>query len=132
MKTKLTIGRLADEAGVNVETIRYYQRRGLMAEPDKPMGGQRQYDMGAVKRVRFIKRAQVLGFTLDEVGSLLQLDEACACTETRDLAAHKLQVIEEKLADLRAMRRVLTALLRQCDEGATKGNCPIIHALAAD
>lgn len=132
MKTDLTIGRLADEAGVNVETIRYYQRRGLMAEPAKPSGGQRHYDMAAVKRVRFIKRAQVLGFTLEEVGSLLQLDEACACTETRDLAAHKLQVIEEKLTDLRAMRRALTALLRQCDEGATKGNCPIIHALAAD
>lgn len=132
MKTELTIGRLADAAGVNVETIRYYQRRGLMAEPAKPMGGQRHYDMEAVKRVRFIKRAQVLGFTLEEVGSLLQLDEACACTETRDLAAHKLQVIEEKLADLEAMRKALTALLRECDEGTTKGNCPIIHTLAAD
>lgn len=132
MTTELTIGRLADEAGVNVETIRYYQRRGLMAEPDKPMGGQRRYGAEAVKRVRFIKRAQVLGFTLDEVGGLLDLDEACACTETRELAAHKLQIIEEKLADLRAMRKALTALLHQCDTGATEGNCPILHALAAD
>ena len=132
MTTELTIGRLADEAGVNVETIRYYQRRGLMAEPDKPMGGQRRYAADAIKRVRFIKRAQVLGFTLEEVGSLLDLDEACACVETRELAAHKLQVIEDKLADLKAMRKALTALLRQCETGATQGNCPIIHALAAD
>lgn len=132
MTTELTIGRLAEEADVNVETIRYYQRRGLMAEPAKPMGGHRRYDSGAIKRVRFIKRAQVLGFTLDEVGSLLDLDEAGACVETRELAAHKLQVIEDKLADLKAMRKALTALLRQCDTGATQGNCPIIHALAAD
>lgn len=130
--TELTIGRLADEAGVNVETIRYYQRRGLMPEPDKPTHGHRQYTGDAVKRVRFIKRAQVLGFTLEEIGSLLDLDEAHACTETRDLAAHKLQVIEDKLADLKAMRKALTALMRQCDTGAARGACPIIHALAAD
>ena len=103
-----------------------------MAEPAKPMGGHRRYDSVAIKRVRFIKRAQVLGFTLEEVGSLLDLDEACACVETRELAAHKLQVIEDKLADLKAMRKALTALLRQCETGATQGNCPIIHALAAD
>lgn len=132
MTTELTIGRLADEAGVNVETIRYYQRRGLMAEPDKPTSGHRRYASDAIKRVRFIKRAQALGFTLEEVGSLLELDETCACAETQELAAHKLQVIEEKLADLKAMRTALTSLLRQCDTGIAKGSCPIIHALAAD
>jgi MerR family mercuric resistance operon transcriptional regulator len=132
MTSELTIGRLADEAGVNVETIRYYQRRGLMAEPAKPTGGHRHYDSNAIKRVRFIKRAQALGFTLEEVSTLLDLDEARACAETRELAAHKLQVIEEKLADLKAMHKALTALLHQCAAGATKGNCPIIHALAAD
>lgn len=130
--TELTIGRLADEAGVNVETIRYYQRRGLMPEPDKPSHGHRRYAGDAVKRVRFIKRAQLLGFTLEEIGALLALDEARACGETRDLAAHKLQVIEDKLADLKAMRKALTGLLRQCDTGATRGTCPIIQALAAD
>lgn len=132
MTAELTIGRLADKAGVNVETIRYYQRRGLMAEPEKPTSGHRRYASEAIKRVRFIKRAQVLGFTLDEVGSLLELDEASACAETRELAAHKLQVIEDKLADLKAMRKALTALLRQCDTGMTTGNCPIIHTLTAD
>jgi MerR family mercuric resistance operon transcriptional regulator len=103
-----------------------------MAEPDKPTSGRRHYGPAAIKRVRFIKRAQVLGFTLDEVGSMLELDEACACAETREFAAHKLRVIEEKLADLKAMRKSLLALLRQCDTGAAAGSCPIIHALAAD
>ena len=130
--TKLTIGRLADEAGVNVETIRYYQRRGLMPEPDKPINGHRRYTVDAVRRVRFIKRAQVLGFTLEEISSLLELDEAHACVETRELAAHKLEVIESKLADLKAMRKALASLLRECDAGAVTGACPIIHALAAD
>jgi MerR family mercuric resistance operon transcriptional regulator len=129
---ELTIGRLAAEAGVNVETIRYYQRRALMPEPEKPINGQRRYAVDAVRRVRFIKRAQVLGFTLEEIGSLLELDEAHACAETRELAAHKLEVIEGKLADLKAMRKALTALLRECDTGATKAACPIIRALGAD
>jgi MerR family mercuric resistance operon transcriptional regulator len=128
---ELTIGRLADSAGVNVETIRYYQRRGLMTEPDKPINGQRRYAVDAVRRVRFIKRAQVLGFTLEEIGSLLELDEAHACADTRVLAANKLQVIEGKLADLKAMRNALTTLLLQCDAGGAKDRCPIIDALAA-
>ena len=130
--TELTIGRLATAAGVNVETVRYYQRRRLMTEPDRPMNGQRRYGIDAVKRVRFIKRAQGLGLTLDEIGSLLDLDESRACAETRELAAHKLEVIESKLADLKAMRKALTALLRECDMGTAKGTCPIIHALAQD
>lgn len=130
--SELTIGSLADEAGFNVETIRYYQRRGLMPEPDKPAQGYRRYDATTVKRVRFIKRAQALGFTLEEIGGLLKLDEAHACAETRELASHKLQTIETKLADLVAMRKALTALLCQCDAGAMKGNCPIIHALGSD
>lgn len=130
--TELTIGRLAAEAEVNVETVRYYQRRGLMTEPERPMNGQRRYDVDAVKRVRFIKRAQVLGFTLEEIGSLLHLDESRACAETRELAARKLEVIQSKLADLKAMRKALTALLSECDTGTAKGACPIIHALAVD
>lgn len=132
MTAELTIGRLANEADVNVETIRYYQRRGLMAEPDKPAGGHRLYASDAIKRVRFIKRAQMLGFTLDEVGSLLQLDEARSCAETRDLAVNKLKVIEEKLGDLKAMHKALTTLMRRCAAGAPAEGCPIIHALAAD
>lgn len=132
MMAELTIGRLADEAGVNVETIRYYQRRGLMPEPDKPINGHRRYAADAVKRLHFIKRAQVLGFTLEEIGGLLELDEAHACAETRELAVHKLEGIENKLADLKAMRKALIELLGQCDSGAATGSCPILHALTAD
>lgn len=128
----MTIGRLAGSAGVNVETIRYYQRRGLLAEPARPVNGQRRYPALLVKRVRFIKRAQVLGFTLDEIVGLLDLDAARACVDTRELAARKLQLIESKLADLTAMRKTLTSLMRQCDSVGSAGACPIIHALATD
>lgn len=82
--------------------------------------------------MRFIKRAQVLGFTLEEVGSLLALSEACACAETRNMAKHKLQAIDDKLADLKAMRKALMALVHRCDAEATEDSCPIIHALASD
>ena len=132
MVSELSIGRLADEAGVNVETIRYYQRRGLLAEPDKPVNGHRRYSALLIRRVRFVKRAQALGFTLEEVAGLLDLDEALACGETRDLAARKLQLIESKLADLTAMRKALSKLMRECDSKGSAGVCPIIHALATD
>ena len=132
MTSELSIGRLAAEAGVNVETIRYYQRRGLLAEPERPLNGQRRYPAELTKHVRFIKRAQVLGFTLEEIAGLLQLDEARACAETRELADRKLRVIDSKLADLKAMRKALAKLVRQCDAPDSKGRCPIIHALAMD
>jgi len=132
MDSNLPIGRLAANAGVNVETIRYYQRRGLLSEPDKPLNGHRRYPAESAKRVRFIKRAQVLGFTLDEIAGLLQLDAAHACAETRDLGARKLQIIEQKLADLTAMRKALAKLMRQCDSLDGTGACPIIDALATD
>lgn len=132
MISELSIGRLAIDAGVNVETIRYYQRRGLLSEPDKPQSGYRRYPPEMVKHVRFIKRAQELGFTLEEILGLLRLDEACACDETRALAARKLENIQRKLADLTAMRKALSALVRQCDATGSVGACPIIHALATD
>ena len=132
MVPELSIGRLAGQAGVNVETIRYYQRRGLLSEPDKPQSGYRRYPPELVKRVRFIKRAQALGFTLEEISGLLRLDEAHACAETRELAALKLENIESKLADLAAMRKALSKLVRQCGSMGSAGACPIIHALAMD
>lgn len=132
MDAELTIGKLAEAAGVNIETIRYYQRRGLLDQPSKPLGGHRRYAPGQVKRVRFIKRAQALGFTLDEVGALLRLDAACACAETRELATRKLAVIETKMADLAAMHRALGGLVQQCDAGNSSAACPIIDVLARD
>lgn len=130
-KEAFSIGRLAKEAGVNIETIRYYQRRGLLSVPEKPPGGQRRYAATEVKRIRFIKRAQLLGFTLEEIAELLLLDEPSTCSETRERAARKLHVIETKLADLAAMRDTLLGLVRQCDNG-DGGSCPIIHALTDD
>lgn len=132
MAKKLTIGRVAKLAGVNVETIRFYQRRALLDEPPKPLGGYRWYPAEAVKRIRFIKRAQVLGFTLEEVASLLSLEEACACAETRALAAHKVDLIDRKLTDLTAMREALASLVQQCDAGEPTKGCPIIQVLSQD
>jgi MerR family mercuric resistance operon transcriptional regulator len=125
----LSIGQVAKDAEVNVETVRYYQRRGLLAEPPKPVGGHRRYSSQVVKRLRFIKRAQVLGFTLEEIENLLRLDGANTCADTRSLAAHKLDVIEAKIADLAAMQSVLAGLVQQCEIGEKRGECPIINAL---
>jgi MerR family transcriptional regulator, mercuric resistance operon regulatory protein len=121
MTGQLTIGRLAEAAGVNVETIRYYQRRGLLEEPSKPLGRQRSNAVAAAKRVRFIKRAQQLGFTLAEVEGLLRLDDGQSCRETRLLAEQKLAVIEQRIADLARMRRLLRGLITECSVGDGPG-----------
>lgn len=132
MKDYLTIGTLAERGGVSVETIRYYQRRGLLQEPVKPRGGFRHYPLDTANRVRFIKRAQMLGFTLEEIVGLLALDEKKACLETRGIAAHKLELIEQKIADLMKMKRALSRLLRACDVSFAGEPCPIIHLLSDD
>lgn len=132
MSDSLTIGMLAKRGCVNVETIRYYQRRGLLQEPPKPSGGFRRYSEESLKRVRFIKRAQNLGFTLEEILSLLALDDRKACLKTRGIAAHKLELIEAKIADLSKMRKALSGLVRACDASSEGTPCPIIHVLADD
>ena len=129
MTSSFSIGKLAEAAGVHVETIRYYQRRRLLAEPPKPLGGQRRYPQDVVRRARFIKRAQALGFTLEEVGTLLALDGALACGPTRDLAVRKRALIEDKIADLTTLRAALGKLIRQCDTRSGKTRCPIIETL---
>ncbi len=128
----MTIGRVAKLAGVNVETVRYYQRRGLLAEPDKPHMGYRRYPADIVKHIRFIKRAQALGFTLEEIAELIRLEEARACAETRALAAHKMQLIDRKLTGLAAMRKTLARLVQQCDRKQPAKGCPIIQVLEQD
>ena len=129
MAQELTIGKLARLAKVNIETIRYYQRRGLLAEPKKPYMGYRRYPADIVKHIRFIKRAQALGFTLNEVTILMGLDAARACGKTRALAVNKINAIDEKLTGLTIMRRALTSLVRQCDTGESSKRCPIIQVL---
>lgn len=125
----LTIGGLAKAAGVNVETIRFYQRKGLLPEPDKPYGGIRHYSHADVARVKFVKSAQRLGFTLDEIGELLQLEDGTRCNEASRLAEYKLKDVRERLADLARMETALTGLVRACH--ARKGNvsCPLIASL---
>ncbi|MEJ5211603.1 MAG: Hg(II)-responsive transcriptional regulator [Burkholderiales bacterium] len=125
----ITIGTLARKAGVNIETIRYYQRRGLLQEPPKPAEGYRLYPLEAVARVLFIKRAQRLGFSLEEIIHLLKLGEG-NCSETKALALQKLSAIESRLEDLERMRRTLQELVQQCESGAATAGCPIVSSLA--
>lgn len=125
-----TIGRVAKAAGVNVETIRFYQRRKLLTEPTKPLGGVRRYSGEIVSRVRFIKRAQQLGFTLDEVKLLLALEDGQSCKKTHDLAVKKLVIVEARVADLNRIRRMLKTLIAECETGSGRIACPIISTLA--
>lgn len=129
---KLTIGRLAMTVGVNVETIRFYQRRGLLREPLRPPGGIRHYSAEAVARVKFIKAAQRIGFSLDEIRHLLRLDEGMQCDAAAELAAQHLNEVRTRLQDLRRIEATLTNLLEQCRHGEEKVVCPLIAALHAD
>lgn len=125
----LTIGVFAKAAGVNVETIRFYQRKGLLPEPDKPYGGIRRYGDTAVARVRFVKSAQRLGFSLDEIAELLRLEDGTHCAEAARLAEHKLKDVREKQADLARMEAALTGLVRACHATAGNISCPLIASL---
>lgn len=125
----LTIGALARAAGVNVETIRFYQRRGLMPEPDRPWGGIRRYGGKDAGRLRFIKSAQRLGFSLDEVAELLRLDDGTHCEEARRLAEARLADVRARLADLARMETALAALVAACGRQRGPVSCPLIAAL---
>ena len=123
----MTIGTLARTTGVHVETIRFYQRRGLLPLPKRPPAGVRRYGEEAAARLRFIKRAQDIGFTLGEVAELLRLERGCR--DAHDLATAKLATVERRLADLSRMRKTLRELVVRCEAGQS-GSCPIIEALA--
>jgi MerR family transcriptional regulator, mercuric resistance operon regulatory protein len=124
-----TIGALADAAGVNVETIRFYQRRGLVPEPRRPSGSVRRYGAGELSRVRFIKTSQRLGFSLDEIAELLRLDDGAHCAEARRLAERKLEDVRRKLADLRRMEATIGLLVRRCRSARGSVRCPLISSL---
>jgi MerR family transcriptional regulator, mercuric resistance operon regulatory protein len=126
----MTIAGLAREGGVGVETVRYYQRRGLMPEPPRPEGfglggGIRRYDDGAVRRLRFIKSAQTAGFTLDEIGELLSLDSTSERSRAREMARSRIAALDEEIAELTSARAALTRLADECSSGKD-GPCPII------
>jgi len=128
-KTGATIGALAETAGVNVETIRFYQRKGLMPEPEKPYGSIRRYGAADLARVRFIKSAQRLGFSLDEIGELLKLEDGARCSEARQLAEYKLVDVRQKLGDLQRIEAVLAGLVARCSAVRGRVNCPLIASL---
>ncbi|MFQ3250576.1 MerR family transcriptional regulator [Glaciecola sp.] len=123
-----TISKLAKESNVGVETIRFYERKGLLEQPIKPMQGYRQYTEQALSRVLFIKRAQYLGFTLAEISSLLILS-ASNCEDVQQLAEQKLAVIEDKLRDLLNLKESLVSLVSDCKNNPSDKDCPIIQSL---
>jgi len=128
---EITIGTAARQAGVGVETIRFYERRGLIDRPRKPQRGFRSYPPDLVARVRFIREAQRLGFSLRQVSELLDLqaDPASDAGEVRDRAAAKLEEVQGKIARLERIRAGLTALVEACPGSGPLGHCSIIGAL---
>jgi Hg(II)-responsive transcriptional regulator len=124
MRTK----ELADRVGVNPQTLRYYERRGLLPEPARTLSGYREFDEAAVTRMQFIKRAQSVGFTLAEVETLLHLSAGrqTDCRAARELAREKITELDQRIRDLRSLRRLLDRLVEQCDEATEPGQCPML------
>lgn len=131
---KLTIGQVAKEAGVHVETVRYYERQGLIPEPPRRASGYRQYSPDFVRRIRFIKRAQTLGFSLKEIAELLALrvESEGVCNEVKRHTEQKITGIEQKIETLQRMKDVLVELVASCDQREPTDACPILAALDAN
>lgn len=133
MKT-WTRGALAKHCEVNFETVRYYEKAGLIPEPSRTASNYRVYDEETVRRIRFVKRAQDLGFTLKEIKELFSLRARprAGCADVRERARAKIQSIDEKIRTLRAMRRALSKLLSECSGRGGISECPILDALEDD
>lgn len=129
MRETFTIGGLARYANVHVETIRYYQRRGLVGEPTRPPGGVRRYSEVHVRRLRFIRHAQMIGFSLDEVGDLLKLEDGTHCREARMLGERRLADVRTRLAKLQRIESALAALVSRCGSDKDRVRCPLIASL---
>ncbi len=132
--TTLTIGKVADLAEVGVETIRFYEREGLLASPPRSESGYRHYPDDTVARLRFIKRAKELGFSLKEIGELLSLraEPSGGCAEVRSRANEKIEDINERIASLKAMRTALQGLVKECSGSGPRIDCPILNALDSE
>ncbi len=129
----LTIGKLAQAAGVGVETVRYYERRGLLPQPPRPArlaSGYRRYPDAAVARLRFIRRAQQLGFTLDEIAELLQLADGTDRRSIRRIAGARVAQLETRIADMQRMAKTLHHLIHACEGSGAAPHCPIIDTIA--
>jgi MerR family transcriptional regulator, mercuric resistance operon regulatory protein len=131
-RENLTIGAFARAAGVNVETIRFYQRTGLLSQPHRPHGSIRRYGQADVARVRFVKAAQRLGFSLEEIAELLTLEQGAQCDEARVLAERRISDVRQKISDLARIEAALAELIVRCC--ATRGpvTCPLIESLQKD
>ncbi len=127
----LPIGGFAAAAGVNVETIRFYQRKGLLPRPRRAYGSIRRYGAADVARVKFVKSAQLLGFSLQEIADLLALEDGTRCAEARVAAEQKLEDVRAKIEDLRRIESVLAQLVDRCGSGRGTITCPLIAALHA-
>ncbi|MAT68537.1 MAG: heavy metal-responsive transcriptional regulator [Planctomycetaceae bacterium] len=131
--TKLTIGKVARSAGVGVETVRYYERRGLVEQPRK-LGGFRDYPAATVQRIRFIKRAQDLGFSLADIEQLIALTQCQdnPRADVKQLTGRKIQEIREKVADLQRLESTLSDLHRRCSGRGSLAGCPIFESIASE
>ena len=131
MKGRLTVGRVARQAGVNLQTVLYYERRRLLSPAGRSASGYRLYAPETVSVIRFIKNAQVLGFTLDEVAKLLRLrvNHRSQCESVKRQAQARLGMVQEKITGLRAMERTLRRLLKTCAARGTTDSCPILESL---
>jgi MerR family transcriptional regulator, copper efflux regulator len=134
MGTALKIGQVAEKGRVNLQTIRYYEREGLLPAPPRLASGYRLFTEDTVRRVRFIKRAQELGFTLAEIRDLLNLrvDESRSSSEVRSIAQAKIADIDEKIRSLLAMKQALTHLTDRCSGHAPASECPILESIDSD
>jgi MerR family mercuric resistance operon transcriptional regulator len=130
----MTIGEVAKRAGVHIETLRYYERRGLIEEPPRTSSNYRVYPVESVRRIRFIKRAQELGFSLEEISDLLSLRASpkAHCGDVLRRAEAKLDNIDEKMRDLRRMKKALSGLVEQCSGRGPISECPILEAIDRD
>lgn len=126
---QMTIGQFALAGGVNVETVRYYQRRGLLDAPERPVGSISRYSQTALTRLRFIKRAQSLGFSLDEVMTLLSLDDGQTCNSARHIGEQKLEEVRSRIQTLQSLESALQNLVSQCTTAKGKVRCPLIESL---
>lgn len=131
MKDYLTVGRVARRAGVNLQTVLYYERRRLLSPARRSESGYRLYGPEAVQVIRFVKNAQALGFTLDEISKLLRLrvDRRSRCASVKRQAQDRLEMVHEKIAGLRAIERTLRRLLKTCVARGTTDACPILESL---
>jgi MerR family mercuric resistance operon transcriptional regulator len=130
IRLQISIGELSKRTGCNIETIRYYERIGVLRRPARTGGGFRRYNLSDLRRLAFVRRARDLGFTLDKVRALLRLADRRerSCAAVRDLAAGHLNDVCKKIADLKKMQRILRGMVLQCADG-TLPNCPLIETL---